>query len=221
MGQLFIENSFEKLTGWIKKFTADQQLKLVARVIGDKYDSPECCALAGVVVAFLILLASWSIIELANFTPSIESIWLRTYVILFCWLCIIFLSILAIWWAAGAFSYPVRVIFVDIPKGGSIKSPTRSILLFFVNYFEIIVHFSSLYILTNSITHKGSFDSFISMPKAIYFSIVTITTLGDVNFGPATLLGMILVSVEVLVGMIMIVAVLAGFLQERDKKTKQ
>jgi hypothetical protein len=219
MGQSFIEKRFEKLTGWLTKYTAEQRAKLVVRVIGDKYDPSECCALAGVVVAFLILLVSWSIIELANFTHSIAPFWLRTFVVLFFWPCRAFLSILAIWWAAGAFFYLLRVVLVDIPKGGLIKSQTRSILLLFVNYLEIITHFASLYILTMSIKYIGN-DS-ISVSKAIYFSIVTITTLGDFNFSPATFLGRILVSAEVLIGMIMIVMAFAKFLQANGKQTKQ
>jgi hypothetical protein len=71
MGQLFIENRFERLTGWINKFTADQQSKLITWVIGDKYDSSECGALAGVVVAVLILMISRTTMGLISFICSI------------------------------------------------------------------------------------------------------------------------------------------------------
>jgi len=201
---LFVEEIFRKCVTKVSRCTADVQARIIHRWILRKYDRSECCAAVGIVLGVVILL-------LSSFIP--RGSWCATAVR-------IALSIFALWWAAGAFFYPLKVVLVDLPTGGELKSPTRSIILLFFNYIGITIHFASVYLLSLSISYSVCQNPITCPLEALYFSIVTITTLGYGDIHPISCIGRTLVSVEVLVGIALIVTALARFLSEsvRNKR---
>jgi len=197
--RLFIEAFFAKSMEHIMRWTADVQAGLVPRFISAKYDCSECRATMGILVAALILIVSWIISEPEH--------WLIT-IMRFTF------GALALWYVIAAFSYPLKVGLVDLPAGGGLRSPVRSVILLFFNYTEITIHFASFYLLSQSIQDSGTTRDVTSALTSLYFSIVTITTLGDGSIRPVWWMGRALVSIEALVGLILIVTVLAGFLSK-------
>ena len=203
-GKPFVENCFRNFVTVVTKFTADKQARLIHPWFRRRYDQPECCAIAGIVVGLMILLLSWLIpygISWANLVR-------------------ITLFAFALLWATRAFFYPVKVVLVDMPAGGGLKSPARSIILLSFNYIEIIIHFASFYILSLSIGYSGCQNPITSPPVSLYFSIVTITTLGYGDIHPISWIGSTLVSIEVLAGIALIVTALAIFISELETKCK-
>lgn len=224
---VFVEKIFKKGITAVIKYTADIQAKLIPQRIAKSYDRSECCAITGILVGSVILLLSWFMVRGISWTVLIKEgldvlslryagLIRRCLIVLALWWDAIIrgsLVVLALWWATGAFSYPVKVVLVDIPSGGGIKSPIRSIILLFFNYIEIIIHFASVYLLSLSIGNSGCQTPITCPLEAIYFSIVTITTLGYGDIRPISRIGRILVSLQVLIGIVLIVTVLARFLQ--------
>jgi voltage-gated potassium channel Kch len=116
------------------------------------------------------------------------------------------------------FNYRLCIIFVDRyhPQWG-LRSLNRSLLLLLLNYAEIIIGFSVLFLATGSI---GKLDpemateiTLSSRLDAIYFSVVTITTLGYGDFHPISPLGRLLALAETAMGILLLVLVLGTFLQ--------
>lgn len=230
--EFFVEKTFQRCITAVIKYTADIQAKLIPQGIAKNYNRSECCAITGILVGSLILLLSWFMVSGISWTvlikkaPDVLSLRYaglirRGLIVLALWwdaIIRVSLAVLALWWSTGAFSYPVRVVFVDLPSGGRITSPIRSIILLFFNYIEIIIHFASVYLLSLSIGNSCDQTPITCPLEAIYFSIVTITTLGYGDIRPISRIGRILVSLQVLIGIVLIVAVLAKFLQPTLKK---
>jgi hypothetical protein len=197
--RLFVEAFFAKCIAQITRCTAGVQARFIPRTIATKFDRSECSATIGILVAALILMASWMVSN-----DAYGAIILVKFV----------LGILALWYAIGAFAYPLRVVLVDLPRGGGLQSPVRSVILLFFNYAEITIHFASFYLLSESIEELEAVGPVTSAWTSLHFSIVTITTLGDGNIRPLWWMGRSLVSAEALVGLILIVTVLARFLNK-------
>ena len=89
------------------------------------------------------------------------------------------------------------------------------------NYCEIIIGFAVLYLATYSIGYSNS-NKIITTPiEALYFSTVTITTLGYGDMIPISPLGQKLALLEPLLGFILVVLVIGVFLTGvRDIKEK-
>ena len=198
----FVENWFQIFVESVTNLTAKKQARLIHRSILRRYDRSECCATAGIVVGLMILFLSWLVPYGLWWTNLIR----------------IALSTFALWWAMGAFFYPLKVVLVDIPTGSELKSPRRSIILLFFNYIEITIHFASVYLLSLSIGYSGCLNPITSPLVSVYFSIVTITTLGYGDIHPISWIGSALVSIEVLVGIALIVTALARFISELKTK---
>lgn len=122
-----------------------------------------------------------------------------------------------------AFNYRLCIIFVDrYGNDWSPRSLNRVLLLLLLGYFEMIIGFAALYTWAGSI---GSSDKIIIDPgNSLYFSIVTITTLGYGDFSPTDALGKFLVSAETLMGVVYVILVLAAFISgisglHRDSST--
>jgi voltage-gated potassium channel len=79
----------------------------------------------------------------------------------------------------------------------SLRSINRSLILLLINYFEMIMSGKDV------INDAGT---------ALYFSIVTITTLGYGDYTPIGGLGRFLVSAETIMGIVFIVLVLSTFI---------
>lgn len=101
------------------------------------------------------------------------------------------------------------VRFVDpmIEGPANVSSPNRSIVLLLVGYFELVVGFAHLYMV------MAGADEAISAPlEALYFSFVTITTLGYSGEGTSDGLSKLFVCVQIASGLILIALMLAAFL---------
>jgi hypothetical protein len=199
---LFVEDWFKKFVKGVTNCTAHVQARLIPQRIANKYDRSECCATAGIIIGIVILLISWFMIW-----SMPRGVW---------WAVLIrtIPALIALWLATRAFFYPLKVVLVDLPAGGPLKSPTRSIILLFFNYVEITIHFASVYLLSLSIGYTSCQKPITCPLESLYFSIVTITTLGYGDIRPVHWIGRTLVSVEVLVGIALIVTALAIFLSQ-------
>jgi len=91
-------------------------------------------------------------------------------------------------------------------RPSQVRSIERSVLLFAINYLIVIVGFAILYLATRSIEGIKTWTS------ALYFSVVTITTLGSNNIYPRTGLGSTFVGLELIIGIILLVIVFETFI---------
>ena len=208
------KKNISKIITWISKYSADIQTLICSPNCTKKYNSSEVCTLFRAIIAIIILLLSWWITIKCHYETT-------TIIAKY------FLATLALWFTIGTFIYPVKVVFVDIPKDNipkddCIKSPIRSIFLLFINYIEIVIHFASFYLLSPSIHFSNcSHNHIVTSPlDSLYFSIVTITTLGYGDIALISPLGRLITSIEVLLGLVLIVCVLATFLNFTPKTQK-
>ena len=88
----------------------------------------------------------------------------------------------------------------------SMRMSSRKILIFFASVLVLATIFGSLMFLV-----EGPEHGFTSIPKSIYWTIVTITTVGYGDITPQTVLGQIIASVAMLTGY-SIIAVPTGIL---------
>ena len=110
------------------------------------------------------------------------------------------------------FNYRLCIIFVDKYKvGWGLRSLNRSLMLLLINYFEMIIGFALLYVYSSSIAGYDMIAINNSW-KALYFSIVTITTLGYGDITPINTTGEILVTIETLMGFVFFVLVVSTFI---------
>jgi len=127
------------------------------------------------------------------------------------------IKILVCWILVDVVLVLVRIVFLNQYRawvGGTPLSINRSILLLIANFAQIVLCFSILYLSTQSIAAGGSSGSpIICSLQSLYFSVVTITTLGYGDFCPANSLGQGLVIVEVFIGFVFVVLIFGHFVQ--------
>ncbi len=109
------------------------------------------------------------------------------------------------------FSTQLGIIFIDRLKKGGIRSLNRSLLLLGINYFEIIVGFAIMYLATRSVGYSNCNNIITTPTDALYFSAVTITSLGCCDMKPLSPWGMGLAALEPILGLIIIVLVIEAF----------
>ena len=110
------------------------------------------------------------------------------------------------------------VIVGILTKSGNIK-PSRTISLFaFCNVPQIIVSFAVFYIYTNTVACSNCGNLISSPLEALYFSVVTITSLGYGDMQPYGGMGRLLASLEVLTGINLFLIALPIFLRAGIKK---
>jgi voltage-gated potassium channel Kch len=134
--------------------------------------------------------------------------------------------VLVIYRLVDAFNYRLSILFVDrYKKDWGLRSLGRSLILVLFNYLEMIVGFGILYLQTGSIKHSAGPCLPISSPiEGLYFSTVTITTLGYGDLIPCNDVGRILVTLELVSGFIFVALVVgllltgARFVRELDAK---
>ena len=112
------------------------------------------------------------------------------------------------------FSTQLGIIFIDRLKNGGIRSLNRSLLLLGINYFEIIVGFAIMYLATRSLGYSNCNNIITTPTDALYFSAVTITTLGCCDMKPISPWGMGLAALEPILGLIIIALVLHELLKK-------
>ncbi len=173
----------------------------------------------------LIVLRSFSLFHIAGFLRNFisGSIISEFYVVFWFFILLAILtfnSYFAPWLAillvcyrlVDGLNYRLCIIFVDrYKKDWGLRSLNRSLVLLFINYLEIIVGFATLYLLTNSIGYESGV-SLSSRLDALYFSVITITTLGYGDIKPILQIGKWLSITETIMGFILIVLVIGSFL---------
>ena len=124
------------------------------------------------------------------------------------WLCVAIVTYCLV----DGLNYRLCIIFVDrYAKDWGLRSLNRSLILLFINYAELIVGFATLYLMTGSIGYSK--DQILSShAEALYFSVVTITTLGYGDLKPIHAIGRWLTTVETLTGVVLIVLIIGTFL---------
>jgi len=124
------------------------------------------------------------------------------------WMCVAIVTYCLV----DGFNYRLCIIFVDrYAKDWGLRSLNRSLILLFINYAELIVGFATLYLLTGSIGYSKE-QILSSHAEALYFSVVTITTLGYGDLKPIHSIARWLTIVETLMGVVLIVLVIGTFL---------
>jgi voltage-gated potassium channel Kch len=108
-------------------------------------------------------------------------------------------------------NYRLCILFVDrYHKDWGLRSLNRSLVLLFINYMEIIVGFAALYLVTRSI---GCLNTPVaSRLDALYFSVITITTVGYGDIKPISETGKWLAISETMMGFILVVLIVGSFL---------
>jgi len=113
-------------------------------------------------------------------------------------------------------NYLLCIIFVDrYKRSWHPHSPNRSILILSIYYIQVIIGFAILYLATGSIRYSECKNIITKPWEALYFSTVTITTLGYGDMRPINQVGQILVIFEPLIGIVLIVLVFGIFLTSK------
>jgi hypothetical protein len=123
----------------------------------------------------------------------------------------IFIVFIVVYRLSDILSAQLGIIFIDRLKNGGIRSLNRSLLLLGINYFEIIVGFAIMYLATRSLGYSNCNNIITTPTDALYFSAVTITTLGCCDMKPISPWGMGLAALEPILGLIIIVLVIGAF----------
>ena len=121
--------------------------------------------------------------------------------------------VLASYRLVDALAYRLCVLFVDrYNPGWGVHSLNRTLLLLLLNYFELAVGFAVLYLATGSVALDSEAAAIAEPGRALYFSIVTLSTLGYGDIAPLTDTGRLLAALEVLAGFMLVVLVIGAFL---------
>ena len=117
--------------------------------------------------------------------------------------------ILVIYFLIDGLNYRLCIFFVDrYKKDWGLRSINRTIILLMLNYFEIIIGFSIFYYLTKSIVYSDTLKIITSPIQSLYFSAITITTLGYGDMTPISSIGRILVILELGLGFILTIIII-------------
>lgn len=170
-------------------FTRSLSLLHIARVL--------CKCMSGSVISELYVVV-WFVLVL--------SLW-----ILHDWVTVWVAIALVAYRLVDGLNYRLCIVFVDRYKQGwGLRSLNRSLILLFINYLEIVFGFAVLYLGTASIGNRGI--PVAGRLNALYFSVVTVTTLGYGDMTPLDATGRILTATETIVGFVLVVLVMGSFL---------
>jgi hypothetical protein len=124
----------------------------------------------------------------------------------------VFASIVVAYRLIEGFNYRLCILFVDrYIEDWGLRSLNRSLILLLINYFEIVVGFAILFLRTKSI-EDGAGNLLQEPLDSLYYSIVTITTLGYGDYTPVTPTGKALVVLETVAGIVLLIVVVGTFL---------
>ena len=104
------------------------------------------------------------------------------------------------------------------------KELRRSLLVAFVNLFELIVAFAVLYYVSQSVHQGGDLQLHLSPRQALYFSLVTTTTVGYGDFipvGSGRRLAAVQLTTIILFLMLLLPALVSVFSPELSKTEKR
>jgi len=118
----------------------------------------------------------------------------------------------------NVFVYHVNVVFFDeyrARKAGEpfrIRSYRRMLICLLHNYFEIIFLFAMFYRILEFCFESGSICP-NSVLGSLYFSVVTMSTLGYGDITPLNKWGVIICGFQTLIGLFMVLVMLASFIR--------
>jgi len=102
-----------------------------------------------------------------------------------------------------------RIAFSDDPRP---RSLLRSVLFTFLALWNVAAAFAVFYV-----SAGAAFEPPMTYPRALYFSMATITTLGDSTINPRTRLAFVLTAAQLVIGLYLIAVILARFVSLTDK----
>ncbi len=205
------------------------EYKLIGNIWTGRYPEPgeqlPLSPLERAVMTLLIVIRSLSLTHLCKLAMHyrIASFLSEFYVTLrFVILCLVFVACsripqwlcytVAFYCIIDGLNYRLCIIFVDrYDKNWGLRSLNRSLILLLINYCELIVGFAILYLVSGSVGFSES-QLITSRSEALYFSAVTITTLGYGDIKPIEPFGRWLSLSETLMGFVLIVLVIGTFL---------
>lgn len=141
-----------------------------------------------------------------------------------------FLALIALlWWRArpstlayalvgyrliDGLNYRLCILYIDrYRRGWALRSLPRTLLLLVLNYGELVVGFAALYRWSGAIARSQCPGVLLATPlDSLYFSSVTMTTLGYGDFAPVGDLGRRLVVSQLFAGFVFVVLVMGAFL---------
>lgn len=216
-----------------------KEYKLIKNIWSGKYpergNKEPLSILEKAFMTLLIVIRSFSLVRIKDFpifsSYNSQSVFSEFYVVSwFVFLLLLlflypfwypFRPILIIWILLGlvayrtieGLAYRLSIIFVNkYSRKRGLRSMNRSLLLFMFNYCETIIGFAIFYLATRSIGYSNC-DRVITKPiEALYFSVVTITTLGYGDMRPISRFGQGLALLEPLLGFVMVIIVIGVFL---------
>jgi len=221
-------------------FYLDEELGLLKGLWTDRHPSPflrKVYEAEKLLLTLLILRRFVSLSQLLNklfskkeawgysFTELAVIAWLLILAVLLRWSLIgsgCFATIIMLYLLLGSINYPLCIIFIDrYSLKWKPQSFNRLIMLLFVNYLQIIVAFAYLYLNTATVVISKCGNAIARPLDALYFSLVTITTLGYGDMQPLDAWAKCLVILEVVVGLVFFGLVIATIinlsLQGRQK----
>jgi hypothetical protein len=121
-------------------------------------------------------------------------------------------STFIVWFACAVSVFRILEIFsvvveLHTSKGYLTSAPGRAVANTFWHYIELILAFAVLYLAAGVFSCDNYQLGFEGPEDAIYFSLVTITTLGYGEYHPTEWPGKLLVSLQVLLGLVLLVFV--------------
>lgn len=108
--------------------------------------------------------------------------------------------------------YQFFALLVTIEE--TLRSPERMLALLILNYFEIIFWFAFFYRISYDLflIREGVNISLNSISGSLYFSVVTMTTLGYGDITPNNIIAMFLISFQTLIGLYIALLIIARFI---------
>lgn len=169
----------------------------------------------------IIFIRSFSLIHIANFfkkykiKSEISEFYVLTWFIFLLFILFnnpfnsLFVFIIVFYRLIDSLNYRLCILFVDRYKSGwGLRSLNRSLILILINYFEIIIGFAILYLTLSCVKYSVT-NSIVTNPiSSLYYSIVTITTLGYGDILPINATGQILVILELIFSFILVILIL-------------
>lgn len=208
---------------WLKEY------RLIIEIWAGKFpeymEKPQLSILEKSFMTLLVFIRSFSLVHIQGFFKSIKirSQISEFYVIIWFFLFFVLLwyplpltfilYIIVLYGLIDLLNYRLCIVFVDrYQQDWGLRSLNRSLLLLMLNFFEIILGFAILYLATESIGYSNSNEAISTPIEALYFSTVTITTLGFGDIQPILKIGQKLAMLEVLSGFILVILVIGVFI---------
>lgn len=206
------------------------ELPLIWKIWTGKYPTREKCNLSYLektVMSFLVFIRFFSLSNIKYLEPQTETERQTQIAEIYVVGSFVFLIVvlflqppwklapwLIVYRLIDGFNYQLCVLFVDrYSSEGRPRFSNGSLILLLIYYFELIVGFAGLFLYTGSVSSKQCVVS--NSWDALYFSILTITTLGDEEFKVISGLGRVLVSAETILSVLFLVLVVSTFIDTK------